>query len=259
MNYIDTHCHIDGILKKKEFSDYPKLKADHFPQNFEGAITISCDPNSIEAVLGLMEFEEVYAAFGIHPHDAKEYSDSLEEKLKECMANSKTLAWGEIGLDYHYNFSDPNTQKKVFIRQIEKAIELDKPIVIHTREAEEDSLQIMKEHIPNNWKVHVHCFTSSLNMAENLLSHFENLYLGFTGVITFKNSEELKKVAAMTPNERFLLETDAPYLAPVPYRGKPCHSGYIPFIAEELAKIKATSLDEIYALARENTRQMYGI
>jgi len=256
--YIDSHCHVDSILKKKGFTTYPELKKV-YPSNYEGCITISCDPNSIEPTLALMENENVYGAFGIHPHDSKHYNDELELKLIETLAVKKAVAWGEMGLDYHYNFSEPEVQRPVFERQLKKAVELGKPIIVHTREAEKDTLDIMQAHIPADHKVHVHCFTSGLNLSTQLLEHFSNLYIGFTGIITFKNSHELRKVVTHTPLERILLETDSPYLAPEPHRGKPCHSGYIPLIAEEISRTKNVPLEEVYPQIRGNTRDMYGI
>jgi TatD DNase family protein len=258
MDYIDTHCHLDSILAKMKLSDYADLKTEYFPPNFAGCISISCDPDSIEALTDLMQNSSVYGAFGIHPHDAQHYNSELELRLVKTMAYEKTVAWGEIGLDYHYEFSPKDIQKDIFARQIRKAIEVGKPLIIHTREAEEDTLAIMQSEIPIDWKIHVHCFTSSLIMAEKLLASFPNLCLGFTGIVTFKNALELQAVAIATPLERFLLETDGPYLAPIPHRGKPAHPGHIPLIAQKIAELKGVEVDEIYRSARENTRKIYG-
>ena len=172
MEYIDTHCHLDSILAKLELPDYPALLSGFFPTNFGGCITISCDPNSIEPALALMRNSSVSGAFGIHPHDAQHYTPELEAKLELAMAHPKTVAWGEIGLDYHYDFSPREIQREVFARQIRKGVEMGKPLIIHTREAEADTLDIMYAEIPRAWKVHVHCFTSSPAMAEKLLTDF---------------------------------------------------------------------------------------
>lgn len=259
MDYIDTHCHLDSILAKLETPDYPNFRSKFLPGNFGGCITISCDPRSIGPTLALMRQEGVYGAFGIHPHDAQAYAPELEASLVEAMADGKTVAWGEIGLDYHYDFSPREIQRDVFARQIRKGVVLGKPLIIHTREAEEDTLSIMLAEVPKDWKVHVHCFTSSLAMAERLLKSFPNLCIGFTGIVTFKNALELQAVAKATPLDRILLETDGPYLAPVPHRGKPAHPGHIPLIAQKIAELKEVGLEEVYAAARENTRRIYGI
>ena len=132
-------------------------------------------------------------------------------------------------------------------------------MIIHTREAEEDTLTILKAEAPRDWKIHVHCFTSSPAMAEALLAAFPGLCLGFTGIVTFKNAQELQSVAAATPLQRMLLETDGPYLAPIPFRGKPAHPGHIPHIAAKIAGLKGVPVEEVYLHARENTRRVYGI
>lgn len=140
-----------------------------------------------------------------------EYDDQSEAEIIEAMKHPKTKAWGEIGLDYHpfpdKNYALPDLQKKIFLRQMKHAISLDKPIVIHTREAEEDTLAMMKEFIPTNWLLHVHCFTDSIRFAKELMETFPNLFIGFTGVITFKNASETQKVVREIPLDRLLLET----------------------------------------------------
>lgn len=258
-SYIDTHCHLDSTCKKLQVPNFTQLKADYFSSDLKACVHVSCDPNSINTGLNLIEEPNIWGAFAIHPHDAKDYSEEVENKLLEASRHPKHVAWGEMGLDYHYLFSPIEIQKQVFIRQIQLALSVQKPMVIHTREAEADTLDIMKQYIPSETKIHVHCFTSSENMAKELLNSFPNLVLGFTGVITFKNTEALKQVVRNTPLTRILLETDAPYLAPVPHRGKPCHSGYIPIIAEEIAKIKEIPLETIFNQTLINSKNFYGI
>lgn len=259
MPFIDTHCHLDSILAKLGTASFSDFKDRFLPPDFEGCITISCDPDSIEAALALMEIPEVHGAFGIHPHDAKAYGPELEARLEAAQARPKAVAWGEIGLDYHYDFSPREIQREAFARQIARGVALGKPLIIHTREAEADTLEIMERDIPKEWRIHVHCFTSSPGMAERLLSHFPNLCLGLTGIVTFKNAQELQAVAKATPLDRLLLETDGPYLAPIPHRGQPAHPGHIPLIAAKIAELKGVSVDAVYAAARENTKKVYGI
>lgn len=258
MRYIDTHCHLDGILAKLGDPDYAAFRS-RLPAEYEGCITISCDPASIGPALKLMENPEVHGAFGIHPHDAKAYGPELERELEAALAHPKAVAWGEIGLDYHYDFSPRDIQREVFARQIRRGLALGKPLIIHTREAEADTLEILEREAPPEWRIHVHCFTSSPAMAGRLLAHFPNLCLGLTGIVTFKNAQELQAVAKTTPLDRLLLETDGPYLAPIPHRGQPAHPGHIPLIAAKLAELKGTTMEAVYAAARENTRRIYGI
>lgn len=259
IRYIDTHCHLDQILERMNLESFGALRAAHFDAGFEACITISCDPESIGPALALAENDGVYAAFGIHPHDSKHYTPELEARLGEALKHPKCVAYGEIGLDYHYDLSEREVQSRVFARQIEVAVAAGKPLIIHTREAEEDTLALMKERVPRDWPIHVHCFTSSWSLAEGLLAHFPNLHLGFTGIVTFKNSEDLRETARRTPLERMLVETDGPYLAPVPHRGKPAHCGHVPLVLEKLAEIKERPLEEVAETLRANAKRLYGI
>lgn len=259
IDFIDTHCHLDNIFDKLAPVDFATFRSQYLPSNYAGCITISCDPFSIGITLELMKNDGVFGAFGIHPHEAQNYTPALELELVRAMQNPKSIAFGEIGLDYHYDSSPREIQRAVFAQQIRVGVELKKPLIIHTREAELDTLEVMLKEIPKEWKVHVHCFTSSQNMAERLMDFFPNLCLGFTGIVTFKNAQELQTVAKITPLNRMLLETDGPYLAPAPHRGKPAHPGHIPLIAQKLAEIKGCAVEEVYAAARENTRRIYGV
>ena len=259
MDFIDTHCHLDMILAKLGLADYGAFAAACLPADFGGCITISCDPDSIAGTTALLSESRVYGAFGIHPHDAKSYGPELEARLQAALTHPKALAWGKIGLDYHYDFSPREIQRDAFARQIRQGVALGKPLIIHTREAEADTLEILAAEAPREWKIHVHCFTSSPAMAEKLLAGFPNLCLGFTGIVTFKNALELQDVAKATPLDRLLLETDGPYLAPIPHRGKPAHPGHIPLIAAKIAEIKGIEVGAVFGAARENTRKIYGI
>ena len=150
------------------------------------------------------------------------------------------------------------TQARAFVEQMALAKELGAPIVVHTRHAEKDTLRLMREHLPRDHRIHVHCFTSSARLARELLAHFPNLCLGFTGVITFKNAPEVREVVAATPLDRILLETDGPYMAPTPRRGEVAHPGHVPLIAAKIAEIKRVSAAEVFVATREATRRVYG-
>ena len=150
-------------------------------------------------------------------------------------------------------------QREVFARQIDLAVSLKKPLVVHTRFAEDDTLELLEKHLPDSHPVHVHCFTSSNTLAQSLLERFPSLRLGFTGVITFKNAPDVQDVVRNTPLDRILLETDSPYMAPEPFRGRIAHPGHVSYVADAVAKLKGVSRAEVLAACRKNTRQIYGI
>jgi len=179
--------------------------------------------------------------------------------LRYYLGLSKTVACGEIGLDYHYEGPAHATQKIIFDRQLRIGLEMKKPIVLHLREADEDSLSILRKAPLSGAKIHVHCYTGSPEFVMELLQLPAQVFIGFTGIITFKNAQNVRDAAKIVPLHQLLLETDAPYLAPVPYTGKPAHSGMIPIIAEQIATIKEISLDNLMNACRENTRSFYGI
>jgi len=257
--YIDSHTHIDMTLKKLnlKLQDFPKFVAANFPPTWDGSIQVCCDPQSTNDAYELINSnDKVWAAFGVHPHNAELYSTTVEHRIIQAMDHSRTVAWGEMGLDYQ-NLISHEVQKDVFVRQIKCALKLGKPLVIHTRVAEDDTLQLMKDLIPSEWPIHIHCFTSSSNFADALLKYWTRLYIGFTGVITF--AKQLHEVVQIVPLEKILLETDAPFMTPVPHRGKICHSGYIPLIAQKIAQIKNLDEDIVFATTRQNTKEIYGI
>eukprot|EP01113_Clastostelium_recurvatum_P049744 TRINITY_DN9269_c0_g1_i1.p1 TRINITY_DN9269_c0_g1~~TRINITY_DN9269_c0_g1_i1.p1 ORF type:complete len:310 (+),score=66.11 TRINITY_DN9269_c0_g1_i1:1-930(+) len=260
--FVDTHTHIDHTLNKfgLPLTAYAQFKADNFPPEYERCVTVCCDLESFEPTKILADaHDDVYAAYSLHPHNAKEYTDEIEKNIMELMKHPKTVACGEMGLDYHYDFSPREVQREVFARQLKMGVSLGKPIIIHTREAEEDTLQILKDHLPKEWKVHIHCFTSSVQFAESILAEFPNSFIGITGVVTFKTAEGVRDVVKLTPLDRLLLETDGPFMAPLPHSGKNAHPGYIPYVAAKIAEIKGVSTADVIRATRENARRMYGI
>ncbi len=257
--YIDTHCHLDQILEKTEAADFADLRTRFFPEGFEACLTIACDPEAIDPNLALLANDGVYGSFGIHPHDASKYTPEVEAAIAQALLHPKCMAYGEIGLDYHYDFSPRDLQRDAFAHQIRVGVQAKKPLVIHTREAEEDTLAMMRDLVPSEWPVHVHCFTSSQKLAEALLADFTNLYIGFTGIVTFKNTDDLHATARCVPLDRMLVETDGPYLAPAPHRGKPAHPGHIPLILDKLATVCRLPLETLATATRENAKRLYGI
>ncbi|KAH7817250.1 putative TatD family hydrolase [Monocercomonoides exilis] len=264
--FIDAHTHIDATLQKLEYFDgFEKFREDVIkcPQ-CEKFVHVACDEASLPGGVDLMlRYQDVYGCFGIHPHNSKEYTPELEERLVDIFRKygetGKVLGWGEIGLDYHYDFCPRDLQKEVFIRQLKKAVELKLRIILHIREADDDALAIIREHVPKDHIIHLHCYTSDPPFAKALVEEYPNAFVGFTGVVTFKSAKGVVDSVAALPLNRILLETDAPYMAPVPFRGKTCHSGMIPSTAQKIALIKGVSVDEVYRQTRENTRKCYGI
>lgn len=238
-----------------------KMNAECHIGNWDGCVTVCCEPESYDAVMHVLDTDtsgKIWGAFGVHPHEASKWDAEVEARFEKAMAHPKVIAWGECGLDFFYNHSHSDIQKSVFIRQIELAVKHKKPLVVHTREAEEETVEIMLKHLPKAHPVHIHCCTSSPKMVEPLLANFPNLYVGFTGCITFKNADAILETVATVPVERLLLETDGPYMAPIPFRGSVAHSGMIPFIAVKMAEVKKVSVEELMKQVRENTKNLYG-
>jgi TatD DNase family protein len=216
-------------------------------------ITIGVDPSNLDKVLELsVKYKEVYFTQGIHPHDAKEASDQDYLKIETRSSLSKMVAVGEIGLDYHYNNSPQDVQRSSFERQLQIATDKDLPVVIHTREADEDTISILKNFSSSlKRKGVIHSFTSSKELAEFVLN--EGFYLGFNGIVTFKKAENVQEVVKITPPERILFETDSPFLTPVPHRGKENTPYYLPFIAQKIAELKEMDLELLKKQVYQNS------
>jgi len=256
--FVDTHCHIDTYEEhaKESFASLWE-RLDTKP---EAMVHVACDPEDFEYAKNICEKHSFfYAAYGVHPSCANTFNNEIEKQLRQYLSLPKTVACGEIGLDYHYEGPSREMQKNIFDRQLRLGLEMGKPLVLHLREADADSLSILRKARLSGAKLHVHCYTGSPEFAMELLELPAEVFIGFTGIITFKNAQNVRDAAKIVPIHRLLLETDAPYLAPVPYRGKPAHSGMIPIIAEHLAAIKEVSLENLMRACRENTRLCYGI
>lgn len=246
---IETHCHLD-YLKAEPLEEIRKKISE---AGISKVITIGVDPLNLDRVKELSEtYPEVYFTQGIHPHDAKEATEVEFNKISTRASLPKMVAVGEIGLDYHYNNSPQDIQKTVFEKQLQLACDHDLPVVIHTREADEDTKAIIK-----NFSSHlkrkgvVHSFTSTIELAEFVLN--EGFYLGFNGIITFKKAQNVQEVVKMTPPSRILFETDSPFLTPVPHRGKENAPYYLPFIADKIAELKNLDIEELKNQVWENS------
>jgi TatD DNase family protein len=247
--FIETHCHLDYLKAEPLEEIRRKIKEAGITK----VITIGVDPNNLDSVMALSQnHEEIYFTQGIHPHDAKEATDVEFQKIITRSTMPKMVAVGEIGLDYHYNNSPPDIQRTVFEKQLQLACDHDLPVVIHTREADDDTRDILKNFSSKlKRKGVVHSFTSSKELAEFVLG--EGFYLGFNGIITFKKAENVQEVVKITPPEQILFETDSPFLTPVPHRGKENAPFYLPFVAAKIAELKGMDLEVLKAQVLKNS------
>ena len=247
---FDSHSHYDD----ESFDEIRDCLLSELQNNGVcGIVTCGCDKASSQKAISLAEkYDYIYAAVGIHPDNI--YSGTTVEDIRLLAKAKKVIAIGEIGLDYFHNDENKAEQKKIFEEQILLAKELDLPVIVHDREAHADTLSILKKHKP---KGVLHCFSGSVEMAEEILKL--GMYIGIGGVITFKNARKLPDVAKMLPMDKMLLETDCPYLAPEPFRGKICHSAMIYYTAEKISEIKDISLNEILEKTAENSKKLFGL
>jgi TatD DNase family protein len=254
--YVDSHAH----LSSPEFD--PDREAVIARARAGGVelileVALSDSRRGFARAIALAErYEFVYLAIGIHPHDARRYSSALEEKLFALAGHPKVIAWGEIGLDYHYDHSPPERQREVFARQLRLARIRGLPVIIHTRDAEADTLAILREHWQEKGRQGVmHCFTGSANLARTCLE--EGFYISFSGIVTFKNAATLRKLLLWVPMDRVLIETDSPYLAPVPHRGRRNEPLYVREVARQLAEIRELFPPDIGRITSYNFRRLF--
>lgn len=253
LKFFDTHAHyMDERFKEDKFELLKNLNENH---NISHIINIGYDmPSSYEAVELAKKYDFCYCAVGIHPHDSKDATKCDYEEIKKLAAYEKTVAIGEIGLDYYYDNSERNIQKKVFADQLDLAKEVKLPVVIHSRDATKDTLDIIKS--KDNIGV-FHCFSGSVETAKEVLGM--GYYISFAGPVTFKNSTNLKEVAKYVPLDRFFIETDCPYLAPVPNRGKRNDSSNLKYIAGEIAALRGITIEEVADISLKNSKRFFGI
>lgn len=203
------------------------------------------------------EYEFVYSAVGVHPDEVGELREEDMEWMREQLQKPKVVAVGEIGLDYYWDKEGHDLQKKWFLRQLKLAKELKKPVIIHSREAAADTMELLKANYHGEMPMVMHCYSYSMEMAREYRKM--GLYLGIGGVLTFKNAKKLKETVLESPMEYLLLETDCPYLAPVPNRGKRNDSGMLKYVVQELAALKGITPEEVIRITEENARRFYGI
>ena len=254
MPIFDTHAHYDA----DQFASDREAVLTALPAAGVGLVVDpGCDVASSREAVALAErFDHVYAAVGIHPEDCDGCTDADFDVIRELCRREKVVAVGEIGLDYYWKENPPRDfQEQVFRRQIELALELDLPVIIHDREAHGDSLRIVLDY-PGLRGV-FHCFSGSPEMAQELLKR--GWYLGFDGPITYKNAKRAPEVAAITPLDRIVSATDAPYMAPVPFRGKRNDSRLLPYVVEKLAEWKGVTPEEMTDITWQNGKRLFGL
>lgn len=214
MELIDTHCH---LTFEQLTEDIEAVLARSVTAGVTGWLTVGTDPQQNRKALELTDkFKNMYAAVGIHPHEAKDVTAETLTELKELAQNEKVVALGETGLDFHYNFSSPSDQKRAFTAQLKIAKELKLPVIIHCREAFDETIEILDQYGRGIRGVVFHCFSGSAKQAKIILDY--GFYISFTGVVTFKNADLIRKAAKIVPTDRLMLETDCPYMSPEPMR-----------------------------------------
>jgi len=257
--FVDSHAHIDG----HEFdADREEVIQRAHAAGVSVILNVGTgDPHSgaFERAVELGKtHESIYTAIGTHPHDARLYDDKAEEKIKNLINNEHVIAWGEIGLDFHYDNSPRDVQVEVFKRQLRAARECDLPVVIHTREAEAETIEILQNEYKDAQRRGVfHCFSGSMDLARRSIEI--GFMISFSGIVTFKKAEELREVAKQVPLDRLLIETDCPYLTPIPYRGKRNEPAYVVEVARCLATLHDVSIEEMARITGENFNRFFGL
>lgn len=252
--FIDSHCHLNFPELIENIDDVlAKMKLNGVTH----ALCVSVDLDKLPQILDLAEHNDnLYASVGVHP-DYELTTEPSQNQLFSLAQHSKVIAIGETGLDYYRLKGDLEWQRERFRNHIRAAIECRKPLIIHTRSAATDTLQIMQEENAGQVGGVMHCFTETLEVAQAAIEM--GFYISFSGIVTFKNALEIKKVAATIPLEKILIETDSPYLAPVPFRGKLNQPAYVKHVAEEIARLRNVSLDEIGLATSTNFRRLFGL
>jgi len=257
--YFDTHAHYND---KRYNDDRDVLMEELSAAGITHILNVSYSISSVKYSLGIAEkyqdsdkYPSIFVSVGIHPHDAKTMTDDTIGELEKLLEHPKVVAVGETGLDYYYDHSPRDVQQVRFREQLELARRVNLPVVIHMRDATEDTLRIMSAF--HDLSCVFHCFPGSWETAKIILDI--GWYLSFTGVVTFKNARRALEVIEKMPLDRLMLETDCPYMAPEPFRGKRCSSLYLPYIATKIAEVRGTTTEEIARVTMENGKRFFGI
>ena len=247
---VDSHCHLD-------FNDFEEDFEDMLARARENGVTAMLNAgNNIDELDKQLEISEkypfIYTAVGVHPHNAAEYPDIRAENFIAKAAHKKVVAIGECGLDYYYEEAPYDAQLERFARHIEAAKLANLPVIVHSRDAQEDTIRLLKEHDAGSTGFVLHCFTGDKKMAQDALDL--GGYLSFSGIVTFKNATQIQEVASWVPSDRYLVETDCPYLAPIPFRGKRNEPSYVRYVARKVAFLRGETLEKV---AEDSTKNFF--
>ena len=252
---IDSHCHLDH---EPMFSDLKNVLIRSKESGVEKILSICTTKDSFQKIIEIINFDPIiYGTYGIHPHETCTNIVTKDEIVENVNLNKKIIAIGESGLDFYYNHSSKNNQISSFKSHIEAAIDLNVPIIVHSRNAEKETFDILNDYKKSKPKILMHCFTGSTDFANQLLKL--DSYFSASGIITFKNSINLQETFRLIPNDKLLIETDSPYLAPVPFRGKKNEPCYIKHTLEKLGDIKNISVDKIDKITSENFNILFNL
>ena len=250
---IDTHAHIDFECYENKIDEILNNAKNN---GIEKIIIPGVRPKEYKKIINLIEkYDFLYGAVGVHPSETGEYNEEVRSQILELAKHPKIVAVGEIGLDYYWDKTTIDAQKKMFIEQINIAKEVGKPILVHDRDAHEDTLTILKETQAGDVGVVMHCFSGSVEFAQQCVK--EGYYIALGGVVTFKNAKKPKEVAQKIPLEKLLLETDSPYLTPTPYRGQENEPAYVKYVAQEIADLKGISVQEVDMQTTKNADELF--
>jgi TatD DNase family protein len=250
---IDSHSH---IYTERYQDDRDAVIARAVAAGVTQLLQVGCDLEESRSVVALStRVPGIYAAVGVHPHQATTVGTDVLDALEALVHHPKVLAWGEIGLDFYYDYSPRDVQQQAFVAQLQRAIQCNVPVVIHTREAERATLDLLQDY-PVPCFGHVHCFTGTPAMAEQLL--IMGFYIGFTGIVSFPKADNVRAAVRVVPLERLLIETDSPYLAPLPYRGRRNEPAFVRLVAEAIAHVKGVPLGDVLHHSTRNFYHLYG-
>ncbi len=253
--FIDTHCH---LFYPNFNGEVDKIISNAVDVGVSYILVPATDiASSIQALELTNKYPFIYSAAGVHPHDTKGWDGSMLETINHIALNNKVVAIGEIGLDYYYDFSPKNDQLKAFEDQLNLALKLKMPVIIHNREADKDIMDIMRKYKGTGLRAQFHCFTASLADAQELIEMGH--YISFTGNITYAKADSLRKVVKGVDPKNILLETDSPFLTPVPFRGQRNEPAHVKLVAQAIAEIHNLSIEEIARITTENVFKLYGI
>ena len=252
---IDSHCHLDHDPLHENLTEVITRSKEI---GITKLLTICTTLESFENIKAIIEKDEmIYGTYGIHPHEAKNNQVDKQTIIRSVNENAKIIGIGETGLDFFYNYSDRERQISSFIEHIEASIELNKPIIIHSRDAEKETFEILNSYKNRNLKILMHCFTGSLEFSKKLQTL--DAFFSASGIITFKNSIDLQNTFKTIPLEKLLIETDSPFLAPIPMRGKKNEPSFIKYTLEKLSTLKETTIDKMSIITTDNFNKLFNL